>query len=167
MQLVEMGEQRQKRLLEEQVARLRERAEGLERQLRDANGEIVHELWFVLIIATCMNMGSRNASKIAQRFTDRLLEGFSQQLDKYVEAVWLPKQTPELRALLAERKAKLGANHARPFTTEGYTDDFEFTFIGPELTAMGNLIWLSVCLACNFWLSQKYASCRHQGLSLA
>jgi hypothetical protein len=52
------------------------------------------ELWFTLVIGTCMNMGSRNASKIAQRFTDRILEGFAQLLDVYVRDEWLPKQTP-------------------------------------------------------------------------
>jgi hypothetical protein len=56
------------------------------------------EWWLVLVVGTCMNMGSRNASKIAQRFTDRLLEGFSRQLDVYVEKVWLPKQNPAFRA---------------------------------------------------------------------
>ena len=54
--------------------------------------EIDGELWYVTIVATCMNMGSRNASKIAQRFTDRLLEGFSRTLDIYVKNVWMPRQ---------------------------------------------------------------------------
>ena len=48
--------------------------------LFDTSGEPIMELWFVLITATCMNMGSRNASKIAQRYTDRLLEGFLRYL---------------------------------------------------------------------------------------
>ena len=46
----------------------------------DDSGTAIVEHWFTLIVATCMNMGSRNSSKIAQRFTDRLLEAFSQQL---------------------------------------------------------------------------------------
>ena len=116
---------------------------------------IASELWVVLIIATCMNMGSRNASKIAQRFTDRLLEGFSVQLDKYVETVWLAKQTIALQTLIAERKAKLGARNARPFVTSGYTDDYEHVYVGPELTAAGARIWRAICGKCNYWLSTK------------
>jgi len=83
------------------------------------------ELWFTLVIGTCMNMGSRNAGKIAQRFTDRILEGFAQLLDVYVRDEWLPKQTPELRTLLAERSATLGPRQARPFDTSGYTDELQ------------------------------------------
>ena len=121
----------------------------------DAAGNMIMELWFVLIVATCMNMGSRNASKIAQRFTDRLLEGFSRMLDIYVRDTWLPKQRPALRELLAERADKLGPSQARPFATSGYTDDYCFLFIGPELLAAGALIWRSMCKAANFWLSDK------------
>lgn len=65
-----------------------------------------------------MNMGSRNASKIAQRFTDRLLEGFSQELDIYVRDVWLPKQTQALQALLAERSTT--CKHAYVIECEGH-----------------------------------------------
>ena len=121
----------------------------------DDDGKPRFELWFVLIIATCMNMGSRNASKIAQRFTDRLLEGFSKLLDVYVRDAWLPRQSPELRALLAERAAKLGPQQARPFDTCGYSDDFKFEFVGPELLAAGALIWRTACGKANFWLSEK------------
>ena len=103
----------------------------------DENGDIIVEQWFTLIVATCMNMGSRNSSKIAQRFTDRLLEAFSQQLDVHVRDSWLPRQSPELQALLAERAASLGPRQARPFKTSGYTDDYEFEFVGPELFAAG------------------------------
>jgi hypothetical protein len=123
--------------------------------LLDADGEQLYELWFIVLVATCMNMGSRNASKIAQRFTDRLLEGYSQQMDVYVRDVWLPRQTPALRELLAERAAVLGHHHGRPFTTSGYTDDYILKFVGPELAAAGTLIWIQVCAACNFWLSSK------------
>ena len=121
----------------------------------DAAGNMIMELLFVLIVATCMNMGSRNASKIAQRFTDRLLEGFSRMLDIYVRDTWLPKQRPALRKLLAERADKLGPSQARPFATSGYTDDYCLLFIGPELLAAGALIWRSMCKAANFWLSDK------------
>jgi hypothetical protein len=123
--------------------------------LFDADGVQIFELWFVLIVATCMNMGSRNASKIAQRFTDRLLEGFSRQLDVYVQKSWLPRQTPELQQLLAERAATLGAHQARPFATSGYTDDYKLDFLGPELLAAGSLIWRSMCREGNYWLSAK------------
>ena len=121
----------------------------------DTNGQPLMELWYVVIVATCMNMGSRNASKIAQRFTDRLLEGFAQHLDAYVEGQWLPKQSTALRALLAERKRELGPRHSRPFTTSGYTDDFKYVCIGPELLAAGALIWRTMCSKANFWLSAK------------
>ena len=117
--------------------------------------EIDGEVWFVLIIATCMNMGSRNASKVAQRFTDRLLEGFSQQLDKYVEHVWLPKQKPEFQQLIAERRQQLGPRQARPFSTSGYTDDYEMVFLGPELTAVGAMLWRRIGKVTGFELSQK------------
>ncbi|KOO29829.1 hypothetical protein Ctob_016126, partial [Chrysochromulina tobinii] len=99
------------------------------------------ELWFTLVIGTCMNMGSRNAGKIAQRFTDRILEGFAQLLDVYVRDEWLPKQTPELRTLLAERSTALGPRQARPFDTSGYTDDYKLEFVSPELLAAGARIW--------------------------
>ena len=121
----------------------------------DANGEPMLELWFILIVATCMNMGSRNASKMAQRFTDRLLEGFALLLDKYVRDTWLPKQTPALQALIAERSEKMGPRQARPFTTSGYTDDYEHTFVGPELFAAGSFIWRIMCDKANYWLSAK------------
>lgn len=122
---------------------------------RDADGNRIMELWFVLIVATCMNMGSRNASKIAQRFTDRLLEGFSQELDVFVRDVWLQKQTPALQSLIAERSAKLGRRQARPYATAGYTDDYKFTYVGPELTAEGTAIWRRLCKQSNYWLSAK------------
>ena len=121
----------------------------------DENGNVIVEHWFTLIVATCMNMGSRNSSKIAQRFTDRILEGFSQLLDVYVRDTWLPKQTPELRALLAERAATLGPRQARPFDTSGYTDDYKLEFVGPELLAAGARIWRTACRECNYWLSEK------------
>ena len=119
------------------------------------DGSARTELWFTLVIGTCMNMGSRNASKIAQRFTDRILEGFSQLLDVYVRDTWLPKQTPELRTLLAERAAILGPRQARPFDTSGYTDDYKLVFVGPELLAAGARIWRTACRECNYWLSEK------------
>ena len=121
----------------------------------DEKGNAIVEHWFTLIVATCMNMGSRNASKIAQRFTDRLLEAFSQQLDIFVRDSWLPHQTPELRALLAERATTLGPRQARPFKTSGYTDDYEFEFVGPELFAAGARIWIDMCHKANYWLSEK------------
>ncbi|KOO32751.1 hypothetical protein Ctob_016308 [Chrysochromulina tobinii] len=121
----------------------------------DENGNVIVEHWFTLIVATCMNMGSRNSSKIAQRFTDRILEGFSQLLDVYVRDTWLPKQTPELRALLAERAATLGPRQARPFDTSGYTDDYKLEFVGPELLAAGARLWRTACRECNYWLSEK------------
>jgi hypothetical protein len=121
----------------------------------DADGNELLELWFIIIVATCMNMGSRNASKIAQRFTDRLLEGFSCQLDIYVRDVWLPRQTKALQELVAERTAKLGAHQARPFATSGYTDDYAHVYVGPELFAAGTLIWRTICGKANYWLSAK------------
>ena len=121
----------------------------------DDSGTAIVEHWFTLIVATCMNMGSRNSSKIAQRFTDRLLEAFSQQLDAYVRDSWLPRQTAELQALLAERATQLGPRQARPFKTGGYTDDYEFEFVGPELFAAGARIWTDMCGKANYWLSEK------------
>ena len=121
----------------------------------DSNGNCVEELYLVLIVATCMNMGSRNASKIAQRFTDRLLEGFSQQLDEYVRETWLPTQKPALRKLLAERADKIGPRHARPFITAGYSDDYYFAYVGPELAAAGTRLWRDIASKTNFWLSTK------------
>ena len=121
----------------------------------DENGDAIVEPWFVLIVATSMNMGSRNSSKIAQRFTDRLLEAFSTQLDVYVRDFWLPRQTPGLQALLAERSARLGPRQARPFKTSGYTDDYEFEFIGPDLFAVGARTWIDMCAKANYWLSDK------------
>ena len=119
------------------------------------DGTAQTELWFTLVIGTCMNMGSRNASKIAQRFTDRILEGFSRLLDAYVRDTWMPKQTPELQTLLAERAATLGPRQARPFDTSGYTDDYKLMFVGPELLAAGARIWRTACRECNYWLSEK------------
>ena len=121
----------------------------------DDDGAARSEPWFTLVIGTCMNMGSRNASKIAQRFTDRILEGFSQLLDVYVRDTWLPKQTPELQALLAERAAALGPKQARPYDTSGYTDDYKLEFVGPELLAAGARIWRTECRKANYWLSEK------------
>ena len=121
----------------------------------DDDGSARSEPWFTLVIGTCMNMGSRNASKIAQRFTDRILEGFSQLLDVYVRDTWLPKQTPELQALLAERAAALGPKQARPYDTSGYTDDYKLEFVGPELLAAGARIWRTECRKANYWLSEK------------
>ena len=121
----------------------------------DENGDAIFEPWFTLIVATCMNMGSRNASKVAQRFTDRLLEAFSQQLDIYVRDSWMQHQTPELQVLLAERSARLGHRQARPFKTSGYTDDYEFEFVGPDLFAAGARTWIDMCAKANYWLSDK------------
>ena len=94
--------------------------------------EIDGELWFVTIVATCMNMGSRNASKIAQSFTNEWLEAWARQLDVYVERVWLPKQPPALQDLLRERRQALGHADARPFHALGYTDNFFFEYLGPS-----------------------------------
>ena len=60
-----------------------------------------------------------------------------------------------LRALLAERAATLGPRQARPFKTSGYTDDYEFEFVGPELFAAGARIWIDMCHKANYWLSEK------------
>ena len=125
------------------------------RPILDESGNGIVEHWFTLVVATCMNMGSRNSSKIAQRFTDRLLEAFSQQLDIYVRDSWLPRQSSELQALLAERATRLGPSQARPFKTSGYTDDYEFEFVGPELFAAGARIWIGMCDKANYWLSEK------------
>ena len=135
----------------------------VELPMRDTSGDVMldkageprMELWCVKIVATCMNMGSRNASKIAQRYTDRMLEAFSLQLDPYVEQEWLPKQTAAMRELYADRRSKLGKSQARPFATSGYTDDYQLTFVGPELAAVGTMIWRRINKSCNFWLSTK------------
>ena len=125
------------------------------RHVLNSDGSRKTELWFVLIVATCMNMGSRNASKIAQRFTDRLLEGVSQQIDAWVAKVWLPQQTPALQRLLAERAEKLGPLHARPYCTSGYTDDYGLVCVGPELSAFATLIWRQCCKKVGYELSAK------------
>ena len=85
----------------------------------------------------------------------RGVEGFARQLDKYVWRVWLPKQNARTRVLLTERAWALGAAHARPFTTSGYTDDYKFAYVGPELLAVGTLIWRTMCKRANYWLSAK------------
>ena len=100
-------------------------------------------------------MGVRNSSKVAQRFANEWLEAFSKQLDTYVEMEWLPKQSAPLQALLAERAAKLGPAEARPFATDGYTDDFKIDFVSGELAAAGARIWRQMNKKANFWLSPK------------
>ena len=112
-------------------------------------------LWFVLIVATCMNMGTRNASKVATRFSNEWLEAWARRLDLWVWQVWIHKQTPALRDLLQERKATLGVQQARPFFASSYTDDYLLAYVGAELGAVGTSMWRSMNTAANYWLSDK------------
>ena len=66
----------------------------------ETDGSKRKELWFVQILGTCMNMGSRNASKVAQSFCNEWLEAFSKQLDEYVFGSWVHKQNQETRDLI-------------------------------------------------------------------
>ena len=118
-------------------------------------GDGPDELWQVIISGDSVNMGSRNASKVAQGFTNEWLEGFSVRLDAYVNEVWLPKQNEQLQQLMAERAAVLGPAEARPFVTDGYTDDYEVTAIGDELWSVAADLWVEQNVEANFWLSAK------------
>ncbi|KOO26420.1 hypothetical protein Ctob_009367 [Chrysochromulina tobinii] len=70
-------------------------------------------------------LGEHEDHQLLSLIMHRILEGFAQLLDVFVRDEWLPKQTPELRTLLAERSATLGPRQARPFDTSGYTDELQ------------------------------------------
>ena len=121
----------------------------------DNKGVPLEEVWAVNIVATCMNMGTRNSSKIAQCFSNEWLRAFSARLDAHVAEVWLPQQNEATRKLLQTRATSLGPEQARPFDAESYTDDYEFLYAGPELAAIGTRIWRDMNRQANFWLSTK------------
>ena len=102
--------------------------------------EIDGVLWLVAVRVRTMNMGGRNASKIACNFAEEWLDAWRRQMDAVV-LVWLPKQTKELQDAYQRRKDELGFEQARPFWAAVYTDNFDFTFCASDLAAIGTTIW--------------------------
>ena len=98
------------------------------------------KLWLVAVRVRTMNMGGRNASKIACNFAEEWLDCWRRQMDGVVE-VWLPKQSKALQKAYAARKSKLGSHQARPFWAAVYTDNFDFSFCASDLAALGTMVW--------------------------
>ena len=97
-------------------------------------------LYFCALYWKVMLMGGRPASKIACRWSEPWLAVWRQRMAPIVKE-WIPKQTPELQALVAERRIALGEEQAQPFWADYFTDDFQFHYVGPELMAAGTLVW--------------------------
>ena len=112
--------------------------------------------WAVHIIATSMNMGARNASKIACRFAEEWLGSWRRQMDAYVEG-WLPRQTSAFQAAYAQRLERLGFEQARPFWAGVYTDNFDMVYVGPDLAVAGIAIWKAMNAEANIWLAEGAA----------
>ena len=112
--------------------------------------------WVVHIIATSMNMGARNASKIACRFAEEWLDSWRVQMDGVVEQ-WLPQQTPAFQEAYAERRRCLGFEQARPFWAGVYTDNFDMMYVGATLAAAGIAIWKAMNSEAKIWLAEGAA----------
>ena len=117
-------------------------------------------LWLVAICAKTMNMGARNASKIACNFAQEWLEAWSRKMDDFCEG-WIPTQHPDFQHGYATRLAALGRVQARPFWAGVYTDNFDLSFMASELAATGTLIWKSMNADSNIWLQDhvQYGTC--------
>jgi hypothetical protein len=76
----------------------------------------------------------------AIRWSEPWLAVWRQRMAPIVKE-WIPRQTPELQALVAERRIALGEEQAQPFWADYFTDDFQFHYVGPELMAAGTLVW--------------------------
>ena len=109
-------------------------------------------LWYVAVRNRTMNQGARNASKIACEFAEEWLDAWRTEMDAYVADPWLPQQTAQLRRAYAERVELLGHAQARPFWAAVYTDNFDFSFVGPSLGAYGIYKWKAMNAAANIWL---------------
>ena len=121
--------------------------------LKDADG--VQRIYFCAVRVSVVVMGARAASKICCRFAEEWLDAWRRRMDAFVEAEWLPRQTTELQEALAERRTALGHSQARPFWAAVYTDDFDHTFIGPELAARGALEFNAMNTEANIRMSDK------------
>jgi hypothetical protein len=94
-------------------------------------------VWMCQIRVRTMNQGGRNSSKIACCFAEEWLDAWRQRLDDFV-ADWILRQTPAMQEAHATRSRELGLAQARPFWAGVYTDNFDFSFVGPELHAAGS-----------------------------
>lgn len=117
-------------------------------------------LWLVAVRVRTMNMGGRNASKIACNFAEEWLDAWRLQMDDVV-AVWLPKQKPAMQEAYERRKQELGLQQARPFWAAVYTDNFDCTFCASDLAAIGTMIWRHMNARAQIELQPKiiYGTC--------
>ena len=107
------------------------------------------------VIPRVTSMGTRPSSKIAVRFSKGLNDEWRARMADYVQAEWLPLQSPALRLLLADRERRLGYDQAHPFVTFEFTDDFLDMTPDTALTAVGALTRRKMAKEMNLWMSSK------------
>jgi 8-oxo-dGTP pyrophosphatase MutT (NUDIX family) len=112
-------------------------------------------LWVCATRDCVMTMGVRPASKVACRFIEEFVEAANIELDVWIKSFWVPKQNQALKALLAEREAKLGALQARPYYRSPFTDDIFQNYIGTEMAAMGVYLLRRQCNNARLRMSSK------------
>ena len=114
--------------------------------------KIEGELWYVAVRNRTMNQGARNASKIACDFAEEWLDAWRREMDVYVASTWLPLQSDAMQSAYSQRHRALGHAQARPFWAAVYTDNFDFTYVGPEIAAFGINKWKAMNDEANIWL---------------
>jgi hypothetical protein len=107
------------------------------------------ELWFTLVIGTCMNMGSRNAGKIAQRFTTASSRASLSSWTCTCVTSGCPSRPPSCaRSSPSDRPRS--ARDKRDHSTRAATrTNYKLEFVSPELLAAGARIWRTACRECN------------------
>ena len=119
----------------------------------------VRQLRFYRVKPKVMNMGTRPSSKVAVRFSKELnVEWRERMADHVLHSGWLDRQSHALRALLADREARLGYDQAQPFWCCEWTDDFWDLACEPCLSAHGAFTRRRMAQQLNLWMSSK-ASC--------
>ena len=99
--------------------------------------ELDGELWFCDIEEFVVNMGTRPASNVQSRFSEKLLAVWREAMDDFVNTVWLPKQSAAVKEFINERVQEHGEAGGRPYFAAVFTDDFTFTFADLELAIFG------------------------------
>ena len=115
-----------------------------------------NKIYLVCVLRFVMDMGVRPASQICCRFTEEYLDEWRRRMDVFVAEQWLPNQSHELQALLAERRATLGPHQARPYWASVFTDDYKKQYVGPELAASGESMWLQLHDSSKVWMAKAH-----------
>ena len=111
------------------------------------------ELWFAQVVRAVMDQGSPPSSGVFCRISNGFSVAFDMAFDAEWKTHWLPTRSQPLRDALEYRRTHLGEEHAKPYAVLDYTDDWDKTYVSPELMILAEHTWIRMTHECGLVIS--------------